>query len=190
MDGIINIADDIMVVGRGESLAAANLDHDRTVLELLKRLSQHKIKLNPDKIKFKSHTAPFMGHVLTPEGLKPSVEIATAVLDMPQPQDKAAMRRFLGTITYLSKFCPYVSEVVCPLCDLTHIKQDFLWTDQHTDAFKQAKKLVSKAPCLRCFDAHAPVVYYKLMPLNTVLVLRYSNPLPISLTLLTSSGNL
>ena len=67
-----------------------------------------------------------MGHVLTPEGLKPSVDIATAVLDMPQPQDKAAMRRLLGTITYLSKFCPHLSEAVCPLRDLTHIKQDFL----------------------------------------------------------------
>ena len=63
-----------------------------------------------------------MGHILTPEGLKPSNEIATAILDMPQPSDKPATRRFLVTITYLSKFCPNLSEVVRPLGDLTHIK--------------------------------------------------------------------
>ena len=98
-----------------------------------------------------------MGHVLTPEGLKPSEEIATAILDMPQPQDKAATRRFLGTVTYLAKFCPHLSEVVRPLRDLTHIDQEFLWADQHAKAFTHAKELVSTAPCLRYFDLHAPV---------------------------------
>lgn len=77
---------------------------------------------------------------------------------MPQPQDKAATRRFLGKITYLSKFCPNLSEVVRSLRDLTHIKQDFLWSEQHNKALTQAKELVSKAPCLRYFDVTAPVI--------------------------------
>lgn len=34
MDAVVNIADDIIVVGRGESLAAATVDHDRTVVDL------------------------------------------------------------------------------------------------------------------------------------------------------------
>ncbi len=71
--------------------------------------------------------------------------------------NKAATRCFLGTITYLSKFCPRLSEVVCPLCDLTHIDQKFLWADQHT-ALRQAKELVSQALCLCYFDVKAPVV--------------------------------
>ena len=158
IDGVVNIADDIIVIGRGESLTDATRDHDATVLNLLSRLSQHNLKLNPDKIKFKTSTAPFMGHILTPEGLRPSTEIVTAVLDMPQPQDKAATRRFLGIITYLSKFCPNLSGVVRLLRDLTHIKQDFLWSEQHSKALIQAKELVSKAPCLRYFDVKAPVV--------------------------------
>ena len=99
-----------------------------------------------------------MGHSLTSEGLKPSIEIVTAILDLPQPQDKAATRRFLGIITYLSKFCPNFSEVVRPFRDLTHIKQDFLWSEQHSKAFTQAKEVVSKAPCLRYFDVNAPVI--------------------------------
>ena len=64
---MVNIADDIIVVGRGESLADAKCDLDCTVIELLNRLSHHINNFNPDKIKFKTRTAPFMGHVLTPE---------------------------------------------------------------------------------------------------------------------------
>ena len=64
----------------------------------------------------------------------------------------------MGTIIYLSKFCPNLSEVVRPLRDLTHVDQEFLWADQHTEALTIAKELVSKAPCLRYFDVNAPVV--------------------------------
>lgn len=158
MEGVVNIADDVIVVDLGESLRDAHVDHDETVVELLKRLTQHNLELNPDKIKFKTRAAPFIGHVLSPEGLKPSTEITNAVLNMPQSQDKAATQRFLGTITYLSKFCRNLSEVVKPLRNLTHVDKEFLWADQHTEAFAKAKELVSKAPCLRYFDVQAPLL--------------------------------
>lgn len=68
---------------------------------------------------------------------------------MPQPRDKAATWHFLGTITYLLKFCPRLSEVVSPLRDLTYIDQRLLWADNHAKALQQPKELVAKAPCLR-----------------------------------------
>ena len=71
-----------------------------------------------------------------------------------QPEEKAATRRFLGT----RKFCPRLSRVVHPLQDLTHLKQQFIWADQHTKAFQEAKHLVSTAPCVRYFDMNSPVV--------------------------------
>ena len=80
-----------------------------------------------------------MDHVLTSDSLTPSPGISKAVLDMPQPENKAATCRFLGTIMYLSKFCPHLSRVVHPLRDLTHLKQQFIWADQHTKAFQEAK---------------------------------------------------
>ena len=69
MEGVLNI--DIIDIGRKDSIDQAALDHDKTVLELLRRLTSHNLKLNPDKIKFKSQSAAFMGHVLTSDGLKP-----------------------------------------------------------------------------------------------------------------------
>ena len=99
-----------------------------------------------------------MDHVLTSDSLTPSPGISKAVLDMPQPENKAATCRFLGTIMYLSKFCPHLSRVVHPLRDLTHLKQQFIWADQHTKAFQEAKHLVSTAHRLRYFDMSSPAV--------------------------------
>ena len=90
--------------------------------------------------------------------LKPNSEIANTVLSMPRPHGKAAIRRFLGAITYLSKFCPRLSEEVRPLRDQTNLKQEFLWADQNTEAFRQRKELVSQARCLCYFNVNAPVV--------------------------------
>ena len=64
------------MVGRGKTLSETRHDYDRTVIDLMDRLSLHGLK-------FKTLTTPFMGHTLTPEGLKPSSEIANAILSMP-----------------------------------------------------------------------------------------------------------
>ncbi|KAK2561873.1 hypothetical protein P5673_015267 [Acropora cervicornis] len=67
LQGVVNIADDIIVVGWGKTLSEATHDHDRTVIELMDRLLLHGLRLNPENIKFKTCTAPFMGHILTPK---------------------------------------------------------------------------------------------------------------------------
>ena len=64
--------------------------------------------------------------VTPPKGLNPSTEIVTAVLDMPQPQHNATTAGSWGTITYLAKICPNLSEVIRPLRDLKHFKQESL----------------------------------------------------------------
>ena len=77
LEGVVNIADDIIVVGRGKTLSEATRDRDRGLMDCL---SLHGPRLNPDKIKFKTCAVPLMGHTLTTEGLKASSEIANAVL--------------------------------------------------------------------------------------------------------------
>ena len=118
-----------------------------------------------------------MGHILTTDGLKPSTEIAKAVLEMPQPQDKAATRRFLNTITYLSKFCPNLSEIV------THY--GFLLMSSKilsglTNIPKHSMKLNNWYPqphsCATLM--YALPLFYKLMHQNMALVLHFFNPLP------------
>ena len=54
MKDVVNIADDIIVIGQGECLEYITKDHDRTILNLQARLSQHSLKLNPHKIQFKT----------------------------------------------------------------------------------------------------------------------------------------
>ena len=63
-------------------------------------------------------TVPYVGHLITADGLKPDPAKINAVQHMLQPNDKNGVRRFLGFVTYLSKFIPNLSEVDAPLHQL------------------------------------------------------------------------
>ena len=129
-----------------------------------------------------------MDHTLTPEGLKPSSEIVNAVLNMPQPHDKAATRRFLGTITYLSKVCPRLGKVV-HTCDLTtSIRNSCGLINTHKLSDKQ-KSWWLKLP-VSVILMSEPQQYFRWMLPNMALVLHYFNQLLIPPLLQTSCSNL
>ena len=62
-----------------------------------------------------SRLNPCIGHVLTPDGLKPDPSKVKEIVAMPTPSDKKALQRLLGMIAYLAKFLPNLSDVTEPL---------------------------------------------------------------------------
>ena len=83
------IADDILVVGQGDTVEEANRNHDLNVLALMERAREKNLKFNPQKIQFKLSKISFMGHVISDLGVKPDPsKVKAAISDMPPPTDK------------------------------------------------------------------------------------------------------
>ena len=61
LDGVLNIADDILIYGVGDSTEEANADHDRKLEALLQRCRERGIALNRDKLKLRLKRATCMG---------------------------------------------------------------------------------------------------------------------------------
>ena len=99
LEGVLNIADDILVYGVGDTAEQANADHDRKLEMLLQRCRERGIALNRDKIKLRLTRVKFMGHVLTDHGLEPDPDKIEAVLDMPTPQNAEDVQRLNGFVT-------------------------------------------------------------------------------------------
>ena len=66
--------------------------------------------------------------------VKPSPEIEKAIMSMPKTADVAAVRRFLGTVQYLSKFVPSLSDIAEPLRILVHKDVDWHWNNEQENA--------------------------------------------------------
>ena len=93
-----------------------------------------------------------MGHLLTPQGLRPDPEKIQAILQMPEPKDVTALKRFLGMVTYLAKFMPHLSEMTGPVRRLEDKDMEFKWLPQHSLAMDTIKKFLTEAPVLRYYD--------------------------------------
>jgi len=105
MVGVVNVMDDILVWGEDKD------SHNCRLRKLLEKLRSINLKLNKNKCKIGLSEISYIGHVLSKDGLKPDSEKVRAILEMPEPQDKLVLQRFLGMLQYLAKFIPNLSEV-------------------------------------------------------------------------------
>ena len=71
---------------------------------------------------------------------------------MTTPQTKENVQRFIGFATYLSKFCPKLSEETKPLREVLRKNTHFSWEEPQQEAFRKVKELVNQAPVLNLFD--------------------------------------
>ncbi|UYV68635.1 K02A2.6-like, partial [Cordylochernes scorpioides] len=153
LEGIEIIADDILILGKGDSYEEALKDHDRNLENLFKTARQANLKFNINKVKLRLKEVKYLGHIITPHGLKPDPEKVKALKEMPHPESITKLKSFLGFATYLCKFMPNISMISEPLRKLTMKNSTWSWSKNHQAAFEQIKDLASKAPILRYFDA-------------------------------------
>ena len=109
MKWIAVLADDLLVVGKGDEIESATKGHDENVRNALQRARERNLKLNKEQIKFRMTEVPYIGHLLTSEGLKPVPKKVEAVHNMRPTTDVPSLKGFLGTVNYLSKFLPNIS---------------------------------------------------------------------------------
>ena len=159
LEGVINISDDILIYGCGDTQEEADKDHDKNLIDLLERCRERNLKLNSEKLKFRLHELPFMGHKVkvATNGLKPDESKIEAITSMPVPTDKKAVLQFLGMCNFLAQYIPRLSEACAPLREISNSTSEFSWADTQQAAFTDIKQKVTSACALQYFDPGAPV---------------------------------
>ena len=151
IDHAYAIMDDILIAGRDIA------HHDSVLNEVLHRARTYNLKLNFEKVKVRKQQVPYVGHIISAEGLKPDPEKVRAMKDMPPPETKEDVRRFLGSIQYLAKFLPMLAEVETPLRELTRKDVLFHWDKPQAAAFQKLKDMCCEAPLLAYYDVRKDV---------------------------------
>ena len=121
------------------------MTHLKTVLQ---RLEQVNLKLNPKKCCFGCQVVEYLGHILTPDGLKPNPERITAVRQFVTPRDVKTVKHFLGLASFYRKFVPNFARIAEPLHNLTRKSVQFEWTATCQDSFNCLKKKLIEGPVL------------------------------------------
>ena len=157
LQGVEVIADDFLVCGFGDTVDEAVKDHDQNLTVFLQRCRELNLTLNLQKIKLRLSQVPFMGHLLTADGVVTDPNKVRAIRDMPTPTDVKSLKRFLGMVTYLAKFLPNLSSVCEPLRRLELKNPEWCWLPVHDEAVQSIKNLVCKAPVLKFYNVKQEV---------------------------------
>lgn len=151
LDGVVNIIDDLPVWGDSTE------QHDERLLNLLKRADENGLRFNKAKCKFRVAEVKYIGHTLHADGLRPDEEKICAITQMPTPESKQALMRFIGMVQYLAKLIPNLSEISAPLRILLQGDTEWHWQELQQRSFEVLKKLITEAPTLKYFDVNKPV---------------------------------
>ena len=141
----IAIMDDLLVHSREE-------DHMDRILDMLKALVEHGLKLSPKKCQFFKDRLVYMGNIFqtSDDGITitPIKTRQEAILNTPTPTTPKECKSFCGVVNYVSLFCPHLQALLAPIYDLTRKGRPFVWTKLHQKNFEQIKKQMASSPVL------------------------------------------
>ena len=112
LSGVVYYIDNILVTGRTREEHATNLQ------AILQRIREHGLRLKKSKCQFFTKEMEFLGHNMSPEGVKPTKSHIKGILEAPAPTNKQDLQSFLGMLTYNAKFLPNMSHTLHPLNQL------------------------------------------------------------------------
>ena len=114
------------------SCTLENLEHLRRDIDCLQQAG---LKLKPTKYLFVQEEVEYLGHLITPQDLKPNPKLVEAVREFSAAQNLKQLRQFLGLSSYYRRFIPKENTA-------------FEWDAACQEAFETLKRKLTEAPIL------------------------------------------
>lgn len=153
MDLFINVyLDDILIF-------SSSLDsHGKHVRCVLARLRQHGLYTKAEKCEFEHKSIPFLGLIISVEGIKMDPQKIAAILDWPAPTDKKAIQLFVGFANFYRKFIKRFPTIISPITQLIKQGVHFHCSSEAQTAFESLKRLFTSDSVLKHPDSSLPFV--------------------------------
>jgi len=145
LSGVLNMADGIVVFGKNSE------EHRDRLMQVMARLSECHLTLNPVKCCFGLSSIKFLGHILSKDLVK-----VESILGARQPETVSELKGFLGLVQFVGRYVKGLATVAAPLWDLIKHKATFEQTDMHQKSFEQVKSLIGSTQTLAYYDKDSP----------------------------------
>ncbi|BES99282.1 Hypothetical Protein NTJ_12100 [Nesidiocoris tenuis] len=130
----------------------------KNLIACLERLQQCDLHLNRSKCSFFKESIDYLGHRISYNKIEKCPAKVQAVAQLPRPRNVDEVRRFLGLVTYYSKFIPDFSTKSYPLRRLLRIGQKFIWSATAEASFLNLKSALCNDTILIPFDPAKQVI--------------------------------
>jgi hypothetical protein len=152
---VVVFIDDILIYLRSME------EHEEHLWIVLQWLQEHQLYAKFSKCEFWIKEVPFLGHVVSPEGIMVDASKVKGVLDWKPPMSVSEVQSFLGLVGYYQRFISNFSKITKPITELLKKWNKYVWSDACDEAFKNLKKLFTTSPVVAQPDTDKPFdVYY------------------------------
>ena len=141
--------DAIIIVSRG-----SKEDHLILVFKCLKKLDDDILRTNLPKCHFAKTETEWLEQRFTQSGIAPLESKTAAILNLLAPKNLKQLRSFLGSVQYLGKFNPNLSQLFHPLRPLLKKNTKFTWNDELETHFQSFKNKVANATESTHYNPH------------------------------------
>ena len=126
--------------------SAEQAQHEVDVKEVLQRLRERGMKAKKSKCQFAQESMAFLGHVVTDGQIAIDPQKLQRLAEWEPPlQTIRQVRQLLGFLSYYRAFIPRFAEITAPLSDLLRKTKQMTWTEEATEAMKEAKRALCEA---------------------------------------------
>lgn len=129
--------DDVVVYGDTIESHLINLD------KVLKRLSEHRLKVKPSKCHFLKESIQYLGFVISNKGIEMDPKKTQAIRDFIPPTNAKKVKSFLGLAGFYRKYVPNFSVIAEPLHNLLKKDAIFEWSEACQKAFEKLISILS-----------------------------------------------
>lgn len=136
--------DDILIFSTSLSEHIANI---KVVFE---RLKEAGLKIQIDKCSFLKKETEFLGHILTPKGVKPNPKKIDIIQKLKLPVTQKQIKSFLGITGFFRKFIKDYSKIAFPMIKYLRKNMRVNTSDpSYILAFEKLKEIITNPPILR-----------------------------------------
>ena len=130
---ILVYIDDLLIPGRDWD------DHLDCLDEVLAKLEKANMTVNLNKCKFVSGSTPFLGFIISPDGIAKDSSYTQIIRDLSVPTNLKGLQRILGFFNWCSRYVWNYAEKAKPLYALLENKKKWTWREEHTQCFELLK---------------------------------------------------
>lgn len=133
-------------------------EHIKNLRSVFQKLREAKFKVQLDKSEFLCKEVEFLGHVITPEGVKPNPRKIEAITRFPIPKTAKEIKSFLGLLGYYRRFIKNFAKLTKPFTKCLKKGEKIEHTSEFVDTFELCKKILCNDPILKYPDFEKPFV--------------------------------
>ena len=113
--------------------------HIFVIKQILQLGREHHLYFKPEKCIFLKQEIPWLGHLISGQGIRPDPVKLSGIKDWPVPHNVSSLRSYLGIMSYYRRYIKDFSTTARPLNDLLKKTSTWQWGTAQQEAYQKLK---------------------------------------------------